>query len=362
MRTGRAGRASASSAYGGAVTFPDLPLSRATVDRAADLRTDPTAVTRAIEDATTRVVLVADGAVATVPDERAAGASPDPANVTFTGDVEEADARLALLDVATARTVRGTPDGPDDWFLLGRDEHGLVLALRVPGAGRPRREGAASDLLVHEPVGAPGWSQLRLTAAGMSARDAGLATAAVALDAWHARHPRCPRCGATTASAQGGWVRVCTQDGSEHYPRTDPAVIMAVVDEVDRLLLGHNAAWASGRYSIPAGFVESGESLEQAVRREVLEETGVHVGAVQFVASQPWPFPASLMVGFRARALSTALRPDGVEVTQVGWYARDELAGAVRAGTLVPPGRTSIARALIEDWFGGPLPRPAARG
>ena len=158
-----------------------------------------------------------------------------------------------------------------------------------------------------------------------------------------------------------GWVRTCTEDGSEHYPRTDPAVIMAVVDEHDRLLLAHPSAWAVGRYSTLAGFVEPGESLEHAVRREVAEETGVVVGPVSYAGSQPWPFPASLMVAFVGRALTSEVRVDGVEVELARWFTRDELAAAVVGGQVVPPSTSSIARALIEDWFGGPLPAATAQ-
>ena len=155
-----------------------------------------------------------------------------------------------------------------------------------------------------------------------------------------------------------GWVRACTVDGSEHYPRTDPAVIMAVVDTDDRLLLGHATAWAGRRYSTLAGFVEPGESLEHAVRREVAEETGVVVGDVTYAGTQPWPFPASLMVAFVARALTTGIEVDGVEVEHAAWFTRAELASAVAAGRVVPPPDSSIARALVEDWYGGPLPEP----
>ncbi|NNH07912.1 NAD(+) diphosphatase [Cellulomonas fimi] len=266
------------------------------------------------------------------------------------------------------------PDAADDaWLLLGRDDEGTTfLARRVLGRRAAPPTGSASDVLVHAPASAdevppaavlpPGtaWSPLRVVGAALSARDAGLATAAVALDAWHARHPRCPRCGAVTVSVQAGWVRRCVADGSEHYPRTDPAVIMAVLDEQDRILLAHAAAWPAGRWSTLAGFVEPGESLEHAVRREVAEETGVVVGDVEYRGSQPWPFPASLMVAFRARARSTAVTADGVEVLDARWFSRDDLRAAVAAGEVVPPGPASIARALVEDWLGEPLREPTA--
>jgi NAD+ diphosphatase len=323
----------------GVIDSDDLPLSRAGIDRAALLRTEEGVVAAALTDAATRVLLVCDGAVVT-----------------------DADGHLALL---TSAQVPGADDG--DWLLLGRDESGeTYLARRVANRRPAPRVGEAADVLVHAatetgPAPAPelpdglGWTSLRDIGADLTTQEAGLATTAVALDAWHARHPRCPRCGAPTRVAQSGWSRVCVEDGSEHYPRTDPAVIMAVVDADDRILLGHAAHWPAGRWSTLAGFVEAGESLEHAVRREVAEEAGVLVGEVSYRGSQPWPFPASLMIGFRARALSTDITVDGVELTEARWFSRDELAAAVRSGDVVPPGRASIARALVEEWFGGPL-------
>jgi NAD+ diphosphatase len=314
-------------------------------------------LTRAIADPATRVLVVGGG------------------------ELVVGDEGAALLDPATARRVAGSGDqGADDerWLLLGRDGEGahgpLVVARRVARGGPAPRTGQPSDVLVHraarsgtagssgggdgEPEPLPGlrWAHLRDVGATLSARDAGLATMAVALDAWHARHPRCPRCGERTVPAQGGWVRVCSADGSEHYPRTDPAVIVAVVDDADRLLLGHNAAWPEGRYSTLAGFVEAGESAEHAVRREVEEETGVVVDAVEYRGSQPWPFPASLMLAYRGHAATIELRVDGVEVTAARWLTRDELAEAVRAGELLLPMGSSVAHALISEWFGAPLP------
>jgi NAD+ diphosphatase len=130
---------------------------------------------------------------------------------------------------------------------------------------------------------------------------------------------------------------------------------MAVVDESDRLLLGHSAHWPEGRYSTLAGYVEPGESVEAAVRREVEEEAGIRIGAVEYRGSQPWPFPASLMLAFVARATTTDVVVDGVEVTDARWFTRPELAEAVASGAVMLPTRTSIARALVEDWYGEDL-------
>jgi NAD+ diphosphatase len=190
----------------------------------------------------------------------------------------------------------------------------------------------------------------------MAARDAGLGVAAVALAAWHRSHRCCPLCGTPTVVGFAGWVRHCPTDGRDQYPRTDPAVIMAVVDDDDRLLLGHAAQWPERRFSTLAGYVEPGEGLEQAVRREVDEEVGVAVGEVTYRGSQPWPFPASIMLAFVARATSTRITVDGVEVTQARWFTRAELAAAAESGEVLLPSRASIARALIEEWAGAPLP------
>jgi NAD+ diphosphatase len=200
------------------------------------------------------------------------------------------------------------------------------------------------------------WSGLR--ALGGHPLD-GLAAEAVALAGWHGAHQRCPRCGEPTTVEQAGWVRRCVAEDREIYPRTDPAVIMAVVDDDDRLLLGHAAHWPDGRFSTLAGYVEPGESLEQAVRREVAEETSVVVGDgpgdVEYRGSQPWPFPASLMLGFRARAIDTRVAVDGVEVTQARWFTRAEFAEAARTREIGLPGKPSIARALVEEWYGANL-------
>lgn len=313
-----------------------LPLARSTVPRAAHLRELPDVVQDALADPRTRVLAVRDG------------------GLLLTDDV-----RVRWLDPASAHALLaagGPGPGPDAWLLLGAEDDGArLLAVRLPDQHPLPAAGAAADVVVHlpdGPAGRGGWGSLRAVGASLDAHDAGLATAAVALDAWHDRHPRCPRCGAATRVAQAGWSRVCVADGSEHYPRTDPAVIMAVVDDDDRILLGHAAAWSAGRWSTLAGFVEAGESAEQAVRREVLEETGVVVGDVEYAGSQPWPFPASLMLGFRARATSTHVQVDGVEMADARWFTRDALTAAVAAGEVLLPGGASIARALVEQWWG----------
>jgi len=200
------------------------------------------------------------------------------------------------------------------------------------------------------------WADLRAIGADLGDTDAGLLVTAVALSHWHDAHPRCARCGAPTTMVHGGWVRRCPEDGSEHYPRTDPAVIMLVRDGDDRALLGRQARWPSGWFSTLAGFVEPGESAEDAVRREVQEESGVSVGEVAYLGSQPWPFPASLMLGYHARAVRTEIEVDGEEIAQARWFSREELVAECRAGTVRLPPDISIARRLIERWYGAELP------
>ncbi|EYR63415.1 NUDIX hydrolase [Actinotalea ferrariae CF5-4] len=313
-----------------------LPLSRATVDRAALRRADARTLVDGWSDPRTRVLLLHEGRLAVV------------------GDGDEV--RLDLRRPADLGPL--APDRAPDGVLrlyLGEDEEAAYQAVVLPdtawaGTGTVDIEGvptSADDL-----VGRLVWSTLRDVGHALGDRDAGLAATAVGLAAWHERHPRCARCGARTEAELSGWTRRCTEDGSEHYPRTDPAVIMAVIDAEDRLLLGHAPHWPERRFSTLAGYVEPGESLEGAVRREVAEEVGVVVGEVAYRGSQPWPFPASLMLAFVARATTTELRLDDEEITEARWFTREELTAAVRTGEVLLPMRTSVARALIEDWLG----------
>lgn len=328
-------------AYGDVVFDSDLPLSRTVTDRAAELRRDPDLLASLLAAPATRVLLVSGGRVVT-------RASADGRRELALHSPQEAALRAPGRSLA------------ERWAFLGYDD-----ADQVPGvAPDEERDPAAPAYLAHhvaDPDAAvlargDAWTPLREVGGELSARDAGLATAAVALYEWHVRHPRCPRCGAVTYTVQAGWSRRCVADGSEHYPRTDPAVIMAVVDDEDRLLLANSAAWPERRYSTLAGFVEAGESVEHAIRREVREEAAVVVGEVEYRGSQPWPFPASLMLAFRARATTTRITVDGDELRSARWFRREELRAEVASGDVVLPPRTSIARALIEEWAGEPLP------
>jgi len=188
---------------------------------------------------------------------------------------------------------------------------------------------------------------IRDIGATLSDLDAGLYVTAVGLANWHATHVRCPRDGHPTEPVKAGWVRRCTHEGSEHFPRTDPAVIVLVHDGGDRCLMGRQPVWPPGRYSTLAGFVEPGESLEQAVAREVLEESGVVVDDIVYRGSQPWPFPASLMLGFDARVVGGEAAVGDDELEDVRWFSRDDLR---RGEPLLPP-PASIAHWLITGWL-----------
>jgi len=189
-------------------------------------------------------------------------------------------------------------------------------------------------------------------------RDAGLLTHAVALANWHQVATHCPRCGSATEPVLAGHSRRCLADDSEHFPRTDPAVIMAVTDPDDRCLLARNAQWPARRVSVLAGFVEPGESAEQAVAREVHEETGVVVTTVSYAGSQPWPMPHNLMLGFRATAAETDIQVDAEEIAEARWYSREDLRECLVSGELLMPPSVSISRWLIETWYGSELAEP----
>jgi NAD+ diphosphatase len=193
----------------------------------------------------------------------------------------------------------------------------------------------------------------------LSDNERDIAAAAAAIVTWHQLEPKCPQCGGPTTVINGGFARHCAVCEIDHFPRTDPAVIVAVVDEADRLLLGGQPSWGN-RVSVLAGFVESGESLEQAIHREVGEEVDIDLGELTYFGSQPWPFPRSLMVGFFARARSTRICVDLNEIAHAEWHTRDGLQAKLANGELGLPGPSSIAYRLVQTWLEGPTPlRPA---
>ena len=296
-------------------TLRDLTLAQGSLDRAADRRREPGLVEALLADPATRVLEVVAGQVQ--------------------ASLADGSADLCLRRPRTEDRHRLV-------VFLGQEEGGPAHVAVVGDAadeGEPR-----------------GWRGLRELATLLDDRAAGLVTTALALANWHAAHTHCPRCGHPTAPEQAGWIRRCTHDGSEHYPRTDVAVIMSVTDADDRLLLARGRDWPEGRYSVLAGFLEPGESLEAAVAREVREEVGIEVEQVTYLGNQPWPFPTSLMVGFTARATGAAIALDHEEIAEAFWATRDELAERIADGRVVISSRMSISYRLMERWFGRPLP------
>ncbi|MEN9989025.1 MAG: hypothetical protein RL508_4 [Actinomycetota bacterium] len=264
--------------------------------------------------------------------------------VLLTGNLSQPTASLKLL------TTEEVPSAQLRVYLgktladHGHEPAGTPVVLAVLGTN------SANQL---EPD-AEAWHGLRKTGAGLSPRDSEIYAQALALANFHLNHKHCPRCGLPTVIEQGGWSRRCFQDQSQTFPRTDPAIIVSVVDENDRILLGSQGVWEDNRWSVLAGFVEPGESLANAVVREVYEEAGVRVTDVEFLGSQAWPFPYSLMVAFTAKLDTSSghqdLVPDGVEIEKVRWFSREEIA-AERDG-LILPGKLSVARSLLDHWFG----------
>jgi len=307
------------------VRWDELPLARSAVDRAAARRDESGLLDALLDHEDTRVLIVHGGRFAARTDALD-GAAPE---------------TVADLRRSHDPAVRSLLAGAERIF-LGTDDDGDHVALVLPEGTAP-----PEDL---------GWASLREVGERLGARDAGLVATTLALEAWHASHGFCPRCGAPTEVSFAGWQRRCTVEGTQLYPRTDPAVIMSVTDADDRLLLGHATHWPARRFSTLAGFVEAGESAEQAVRREVLEEVALPVDQIEYRGSQTWPFPASLMLAYTARATSTRIEVDGVEVGDARWFDRPALREAASSGEVLLPGRASVARALVEDWYGGRLP------
>lgn len=229
------------------------------------------------------------------------------------------------------------------WW-LGATEMGDVYALALDD------EAAAWEGIT--------WVSLR-AATGLTDTHATWAFHALALAGWWARAAYCARCGHPTRPTQAGWSQRCTHCGVDEYPRIDPSIIVAITDATDRLLLAHNRAWAPRSRSLIAGFVEAGESAEAAVVREVAEETGLALADITYVRSQPWPYPRSLMLAFWARHAGGELTFGSNEVDDGAFYTREEYVAACASGALTPPAPRSVAAALIGEWLGCAIPRPA---
>lgn len=300
----------------------ELPLARFEVDRAAHLRANPEWLTQVWQDQSTRVLVIKDGNLPVTDELSLILVKPEHLNL----DVDQVNEFISLLGVT--------------------DEHTFVAYFT------DQDELAESS-----------WVSLRDVGAQLSAADVGLATSATALGAWHNNHKYCAKCGAKTFVTGAGWSRTCSVENTEHYPRTEPAMIVAVEDKAGRILLGRRNQWPVSWFSTLAGFVEAGESAEACVVREVLEESGISVdpNSLRYLGSQPWPFPASLMLGYRATAVTTEVKSDEDEMAEVKWFSRDEFVAACESKVLQLPNQTTIAWHLIQDWFGQPLPKTWSR-
>jgi NAD+ diphosphatase len=310
----------------------DIIFGGGGLDRAAEIRGDSRAVAALVAQPGTRVLPLWRGRVL-LEEGRLTGLPPD----------------HALFDGA-----------PEAAVLLGRDSAGAAILAR-PIADWPGAPEAAdpAEAVVHPCLGLAGFAELRGTMATLDPRDAELAAMARAVLNWHDSHRFCARCGGPSVLAQAGWRRDCPACGTPHFPRTDPVVIM-LVTHGDAVLLGRAPAWPEAMHSVLAGFVEPGETVEAAVRREVLEEVGVTVGSVRYVASQPWPFPASLMIGCQGEVSGSerpVLRPDPVEIAAAHWVSRQRLARifAGEDAQIRAPLKGSIARHLMWNWLAGRL-------
>lgn len=248
-------------------------------------------------------------------------------------------------------------------IFLGREGNGAVMAHDLsawaPAGVDPAQLAGFSDRSEQQhPALAPGevFAELRAVMTRLTPRDAELAATARAVMGWHDSHPFCARCGAASTVVQAGWQRDCPACGAHHFPRTDPVVIMAVT-RGNRMLLGRSPGWPDRMYSLLAGFIEPGETIEAAVRRETWEEAGVRVGAVRYVASQPWPFPASLMLACAAEAETDAITVDPNELEHALWVTREELA-QVFAGAhpqVAPARKGAIAHHVLSLWLADKL-------
>ena len=309
-------------------TLPDLALSRAVLDRSGVERRDAGLVERLLADPATRVLELHGDRAPVEGEPNVRSTEPGELRLRLRAPTAEDSGRLVLF---AGRDVEGTAY--------------LGVALPRRGAGPDRSQSCSTA----RPRG------LADPAAGLCCsgdRDARLSTTVLALANWHGMHTHCSRCGIPTSPAEGGWLRVCPADHSEHYPRTDPAVIMAVVDADERLLLGRGPQWPDNRFSVLAGFVEPGESLEAAVAREVEEEVGIDVTDIRYLGNQPWPFPSSVMIGFTSRALGTSIELDPHELSEAKWVTRDDYRTALRTGAIHRPSGLSIAKRIIEHWLG----------
>lgn len=304
------------------------------LDRAGEIRADPEALTAARAHSDARAILFWRGKPLIVRD--------NPAHLV----------RLKM-DHPVLATAQKDP------ILLGREEGAARFAFDLSdwtpedldettlGGFLDPSEQRHPDL-----PGNTGFLELRRIMTWLDPRDAELAATGKAILGWHDIHRFCAKCGAASEIVQGGWQRRCPTCAASHFPRTDPVVIM-LITKGNSVLMGRSHGWPEGMYSLLAGFIEPGETVEAAVRRETFEETGVEVGAVHYLASQPWPFPASLMIGCAGEALSTELHIDPVEIEDAKWFRREAIMAAFAGDhpSLLPARKGAIAHFLLQNWL-----------
>jgi NAD+ diphosphatase len=364
-------------------TLPFLPLSQGDIDYDTTRREEPgliESLLRGPESPLTSVMLVRDGKVA-VPHGQGRLGGYDLARMRLAElpgryILDELAAHPEIIAIYLGAYGSGTVDSRHHVVALDltRLLDGSQAASRVlapdaahegvddafdPDNGLNGRAAQRKASLLEQAADRFDWVDLRAFVPHAAAREAGQATNASALSLWHARQRFCPSCGAVVRPAMGGWAQRCENESDGNrtlFPRIEPAVITSIVDAHDRLLLQHNKAWGDSRlFSVSAGFVEAGENLEHACRREAKEEVGVDVGEVRYLGSQPWPFPSSLMVAFKARAASTEITVDDIETAEARWLTRDEYTAELATGRMQAPGKATIARYMIEEWYGREL-------
>lgn len=304
------------------------------LDRAGEIRDDPAAVKAARDHADSRAIVFWRG--------KPLIAMQNPASL----------ARLGM-DHPILREAN------EEAILLGREGEGARFAFDISDwepddLDKDALGGFLDPSEQRHPLlgGEFAFAELRRVMTWLDARDAELAATGKAILGWHETHGFCAKCGAPTVIVQAGWQRRCEVCAGGHFPRTDPVVIM-LITRGNSVLMGRSPGWPEGMYSLLAGFVEPGETLEAAVRREVFEETGVHVGAVSYLASQPWPFPASLMFGCAGEATSEEISIDPVEIEDAMWVNREEMMQAFSGEhpTILPARKGAIAHFLLENWL-----------
>ena len=312
------------------------------LDRAAELRGDSAAL----------------AALAQAPESRAIALWRGKPLVADTAPGETGRPGAALVRLPMDHPIRAEAAGTPP-ILLGREDGAAVFAHDLSAWTPGTVDNAALNSFLdrseqHHPSLPPThrFRELRAVMTALDPRDAELAATARALFLWHRSHRFCARCGAENTVSQAGWQADCPSCGAHHFPRTDPVVIM-LITHGNSVLLGRSHGWPEGMYSLLAGFVEPGETVEAAVRREVWEEAGVRVGPVSYLASQPWPFPASLMLGCHGEATSHEITIDPVEIEEALWVTREEMLAVMarQHPRILPPRHGAIAGFLLRNWL-----------